>query len=512
MLQATNSESSNGSRVGVFKRLAQFLRGGLKGKLFGQGFGGEGPGSEWPTLTHLTQRAEEVLRREVEEGCVPDIEPQLEEVRALIHAEDLHHSGEPADDEALDQLWVALLRLGMFDELLSLVNRLNLPLRPEVKTFIVYCKDHYEVCRRRGEAYRQSHRDGEVFTLGCIVWGNEYVDNFLHYNLGSMLAPGNIPALRAQGRVVCSIVTDAAGERRMKQHPVFEALSTQADIEFTVIPDELIAILAKGHLVRNFYVLYGMLDHCSIYFAQGAASHLFMIPVDSVVADGSLTNMANYRFDGYFCCGGGNIVAETETFLPALRSRFGDDGPIQISTEDLASMAIEHAHHYFRSQVIAVENTNFGKHPRELFWPVDGGVEVHSVFIHPLFTSAAGLARYKRKHFANIDYGMIPRFCSTPGEIKVIEDPRQAYVNNFTAAGRLYETTGRAFLIEDFIACHNYTYPVQKGLFERAQKLPCRLTGWTSYADVAKDVEAINVRFGVDTHAGRVLQPTSPAP
>src|SRR5262249_34207360 len=252
-----------------------------------------------------------------------------------------------------------------------------------------------------------------------------------------------------------------------------------------------------GHLVQNFYILYGMLDHGSIYFAQGAASHLFMIPVDSIVADGSLANMANYRHQGYECCGGGNIVAETETFLPALDSRYGDDGPIRISTDDLATLAAQHAHHYFRSQIVAAENIDFGKHPREIFWPVDGGVQIHSVFIHPLFTSASGLARYSRKHFANIDYGMIPRMFMQSDTIKIIEDPRQAYVNNFTAANRLYETTGRPCEAEDFLRSHNYPYPVQKSLFTRAQLLPCRLSGWTVCSDVSQEVPAIGASLRV---------------
>ena len=42
-------------------------------------------------------------------------------------------------------------------------------------------------------------------------------------------------------------------------------------VEFTVIPDDVMAILRSGHLVRNFYMLYGMLDHCSIYIAQALA-------------------------------------------------------------------------------------------------------------------------------------------------------------------------------------------------------------------------------------------------
>ena len=264
----------------------------------------------------------------------------------------------------------------------------------------------------------------------------------------------------------------------------------------------MIRILSSGHLVRNFYILYGMLDHCSIFFAQGAASHLFMIPVDSIVADGSLNNMANYRHEGYECCGGGNVVANTETFLPSLDMRYGEDDPISISTEDLATLAVEHAHHYFTSQIVAAENEDFGKHPRELFWPVDGGVEIYSVFIHPLFTTASGLANYRRMHFANIDYGMVPRLFADSDRIKIIEDTRQAYVNNFTARGRLYETTGKPFAVADFLGAHNYSYTVQKSLFKRAQTLPCRLAGWTSYRDVTMDVREISARL---TIAGRSL-------
>ena len=342
-------------------------------------------------------------------------------------------------------------------------------------------------------AIRARHPNCDLFTMGCIVWGEEYINNFLQYNFRSMLSEGNLPSLKRQGPVIFSIVTDADGERRMRRHALFASMSDIGPVEFTVIPDDLMAILRSGHLVRNFYMLYGMLDHCSIYLAQAARSHLFMIPVDSIVADGSLNNMANYRRYGFECCGGGNIVAENETFLPALDSRFGRDGSICISTEDLATLATEHAHHYFRSQIVAVENQDFGKHPREIFWPVQGGVEIHSVFIHPLFTSASGLQRYARRHFANIDYGMIPRMFTDSRTIKVIEDPREAYVNNFTAANRLYETTGRPFSAEDFLLSHDkYSYSVQRSLFTLGQTLPCRLKGWTPFRRVDDDVRQID--------------------
>jgi hypothetical protein len=487
------------------RQLAELLRSWRRSVHAGSGAqSGRPPG---PTLADLANETDALMAAEVRNGCTAEIEAGLGGVRESILSGKLAYLQTVAEEHALDRLWVNLLRLGLFDELLYLLNRYELPLAPEVATFAGYCKSQYEVCRARGEAFREKYPDSDIFTMGCIVWGGEYVGNFLRYNLRSMLSPNNLPAIAKQGRVVCSIVTDAAGELRMRQHPAFSELAEIASIEFTILPDEITSILAKGHLVRNFYILYGMLDHCSIYFAQGAASHLFMIPVDAIVADGSLNNMANYRHEGYECCGGGNIVAETETFLPALDALYGDDAAISVSTDELATLAVKHAHHYFRSQVIARENRDFGKHPRELFWPVDGGVEIHSVFIHPLFTSATGLARYRRKHFANIDYGMIPRMFSTPTAIKIIENPREAYVNNFTAAGRHYETTGRVFTVEDFLSCHDCTYPVQKGLFVRPQALPCRISGWTAYGDVAEDVKTINARLNnaeglsqVDSH------------
>jgi glycosyltransferase domain-containing protein len=449
--------------------------------------------SNAPDLVELAGVTDALLSLEVRSGCFGEVEALLAKASAAIFANKVSYASEQA--HAVERIWINLLRLGLFDELRHVIDQHALPVQADVKTFIDYCALQYVACRKRGQAYRAAHPAGDIFGMGCIVWGETYIRNFLRYNLRSMLSPGNLPALRRQGRVVFSIVTNAAGERQMRDDAIFAQVGALADIEFVVVPDEVIGTLLSGHLVRNFYILYGMLDHCSIFFALGASSHLFMIPVDAVVAEGSLANMADYRHQGYECCGAGNIVANIETFLPAIEEMYPGDGPIAIATAELASLAVEHAHHYFLSQIVAVENVDFGKHPRELFWPRADGVEIHSVFIHPLFTTSRALANYRRMHFANIDYGMIPRMFAGSARIKIIEDPREAYVNNFTAKDRLYETTGQPFAIADFLRCHDWTYPVQKSLFNRGQVLPCRLPGWTAYRDIGSDVREIVQRF-----------------
>jgi hypothetical protein len=453
------------------------------------------------TVFDLVRDTNEILLFEVRHGCTGQVESMLADIRRRLH-DTILYSQTPAEDVAVEQVWINLLRLGMLNDLLGLIKRAELPFPSEICRFLEYCTWQYDVCRERGELIRAQNPNCDLFIMGCIVWGEEYINNFLQYNFRSMLSEGNLPSLKRQGTVVFSIVTDGDGERRMRQHPLFASISDIGLVEFTVIPDELMSILRSGHLARNFYILYGMLDHCSIYLAQAARSHLFMIPVDAIVADGSLNNMANYRRYGFECCGGGNIVAENESFLPALDARFGRDGPICISTADLATLAVEHAHHYFRSQIVALENQDFGKHPRELFWPVEGGVEIHSVFIHPLFTSASALQRYARRHFANIDYGMIPRMFADSRTIKIVEDPREAYVNNFTARNRLYETTARPFAVEDFLSSHEkYSYSLQRSLFIRGQKLPCQLTGWTPFRNVEDDVRQIDVLLRSSNHS-----------
>ena len=122
--------------------------------------------------------------------------------------------------------------------------------------------------------------------MGCIVWGNEYVGNFLRYNLRSMLSENNLRALGAQGRVVFSIVTDAAGERHIRQSPIFGELADIADVEFIIIP----GCSRYGSCpVGISCVISTSFTECSMTFApfsfaQGAASHLFMIPVDSIIS------------------------------------------------------------------------------------------------------------------------------------------------------------------------------------------------------------------------------------
>ena len=297
---------------------------------------------------------------------------------------------------------------------------------------------------RRGQALAHRYSDVEINQVGSIVWGATYLDAFMKYNVRSMLAEGNMPALRRHGIVVHSIVTTESGREYILGHPVYQQLARVAQVEFLCFPEALLDLFKGEHGPDKLsYLLYGILDHTNLFFARGLGGNLFLIPVDSVVASPSFASMRRYLEEGYDCCGAGNLVAEREQFLPALDRRYGDVGVIDIDTRTLASLAFEHGHHYVRSQLIHDGNQDFGRHPRELFWPVPGGIAAHSIYTHPLAISKRRLIRQFAMPYAWVDFLLPVRLFSDPAEFdryKIIEDATEAYINNFAPASRTYAT------------------------------------------------------------------------
>jgi hypothetical protein len=182
------------------------------------GFGAGGPPAVAPLrrpLFDLAKESDELFALEVQTGCFGEVERSIEALSQAI-LQDSFDCAAGAESDVPDRVWISLLRLGLFEELRYLVLHRALPIRDEVKAFIDFCAREYALCQQRGEALRASHPDRDIFTLGFIVWGREYVDNFLRYGLRSMLSKGNLPALSTQGQVVFSIVTDVAGEAQIR--------------------------------------------------------------------------------------------------------------------------------------------------------------------------------------------------------------------------------------------------------------------------------------------------------
>ncbi|HKO08702.1 MAG TPA: hypothetical protein VJ487_13395, partial [Alphaproteobacteria bacterium] len=187
------------------------------------------------SLHELLVSAELIFGFEVRQGCIPEVESKLAALRQTISGGRVSYAAAPQEKADISPLFVVFLRLGLFDEFVELWQRLKLDLPPEIEALVRYCQEAYPLSHWRGKEYRARHRDEEVYVMGAIVWGGEFIENFMQYNLRSMLAPGNLPALGERGAIVFSIITNPAGELQIRRHPVFAQLSRLADIEFSHI-------------------------------------------------------------------------------------------------------------------------------------------------------------------------------------------------------------------------------------------------------------------------------------
>lgn len=344
----------------------------------------------------------------------------------------------------------------------------------------------------RGQSIRDQHPSKEINQIASIVWGETYIQAFMQYNVRSMLAKGNMPALQQKGLLIHSIVTTERGKKQIMAHPAFVLLEQCAQVEFFCFPESLLDMSKGDKNPDKFsYLLYGILDHINLFFARGLRANVFLIPVDSIVANPSFTNMRRYLEEGFDCCGAGNLVAEREAFLPALDAAYGSSPVIEVDTRSLATTALKHPHHYIVSQLIHDNNKDFGRHPRELFWPTDGGILVHSIYTHPLAISARAICKDVPLPFKWVDSLLPPRLFSSPKDFpryKIIENAEEAYINNFAPADRKYETTGRAFNAYDFALAHTYSYPVHRYMLNIRQFIPCDYAPLNCRNDIDEDM------------------------
>lgn len=382
--------------------------------------------------------------------------------------------------------------------------------KPRIKLLIALLhfiqSEEIEVTRYGGDI-RESSPGDEINLVGSIVWGEKYLEGFMAYNVRSMLASGNMPHLKEKGVLVHSIVTTQEGREYIKRHPVYRQLSEVARVEFFCFPEKLLDLF-KGEDGPDkwSYLLYGILDHINIFFARSLRANLFLIPVDSIVANPSFTNMRRYiTEDGYDCCGGGNLVAERDGFLAALERLYGKSGALEISTKELATLALKHPHNYITSQLIHDDNKSFGKHAREMFWPTAGGVELRSIYTHPLATSAKRICGNYVMPYSWVDFLLPTRLFPDESEFhkyKIINNAEEAYINNYAPDSRMYEVTGRAFHAQDFAAAHVHSHPIHRYMLNTRQFIPCDYPPIKCRNNIAMDIELVKNALNIFCNEG----------
>lgn len=246
------------------------------------------------------------------------------------------------------------------------------------------------------------------------VWGHRYVRQFLEIGLPTLLAPGNVPALAQSLPSEFEILTSAADESYIRQHPVFLRLAEvcQANIRpidhlITAGNNSTTLTLAYAEAIRA--AGRAMLDTCFLFLVS-----------DYIVADGSLASVLARVRAGTDAVLVGNFQVTAEEAMPWLRERIGSDAAAgaAISARELMRFALDHLHPATVANTVNASLTH-NAHSNRLFWRVDDQTLLGRFYLMHMIAVRPEVIDFRVG--ASWDYSFVPEMCPS-GNLSVITD------------------------------------------------------------------------------------------
>jgi len=246
------------------------------------------------------------------------------------------------------------------------------------------------------------------------VWGHRYVRQFLEIGLPTLMAPGNVPALAQSLPSEFEILTSAADESYIRQHPVFLRLSEVCRASIRPI-DHLITAgnnsttltLAYAEAIRT--AGRATLDTC-----------FFFLVSDYIVADGSLASVLARVRAGADAVLVGNFQVTAEEAMAWLRERIGPDpgAGAAISSRELMRFALDHLHPATVANTVNASLTH-NAHTNRLFWRVDDRTLLGRFYLMHMIAVRPEVVDFRVG--ASWDYSFVPEMCPS-GNVSVITD------------------------------------------------------------------------------------------
>ena len=213
-----------------------------------------------------------------------------------------------------------------------------------------------------------------VFHLVMQAWGPAYCRMLTETCLPALLAPGNIPALAAEWPAKFIIFTRDQDIRRITDSPSYARLAAILPVEFKTIDEELRV---------NKYAALTMIHHRVLgtaWYEQAAV--VWLVP-DAIWSDGSLRTVSRAAAAGKRAVMQPALRVVKDDAMPAVKALLGAPGFDGFAARDLARLALDHMHPYYRA--CYWNEPLFNTSPALVFWPVGNeGVAARGFHLHPL--------------------------------------------------------------------------------------------------------------------------------
>lgn len=211
---------------------------------------------------------------------------------------------------------------------------------------------------------------GNKLAVSVVCWGDHYNRNLDKYFLGSLLAPGNLPAIHERIKLFILIASPEKDFEQIRAGRNFQALQKFAEIIHLTIPECPPGVHGCTHMG---------LGHIKITeWAHENGAFLSALPPDMVLSDGLYTTIADKIEEG-FC----NVYAtcmrcEEESFIPMVdgfNSKRKNNNPSADPFIVTAGEVVDATMHCLHSQCVVWDASkgNLSPFPVAPFWPLIPG-------------------------------------------------------------------------------------------------------------------------------------------
>ena len=241
--------------------------------------------------------------------------------------------------------------------------------------------------RLPSQPYREEQRPT---LLSLVIWGEAYVEKCLKYAIPSLLAPGNIPALAAQGGVIVDIYTSENGRTLLEDDEAFGALTRFAEVKFTEIPDSLLGYEKTEATPDPDRWCVAGAQYTAAIAARHLDADLAFIGVDNIYSDSYLSGAKAYIEAGHSGVVTSAIRAQEEPMDDFLKEEIPGTGSpdIEIDSAQLLAYAAQNMNRQFFDSFISSDDTHVGQDPVALFFGTEEGFASHTFQLNPAMISS----------------------------------------------------------------------------------------------------------------------------
>lgn len=380
--------------------------------------------------------------------------------------------------------------MGAVEQALTLADRLTAE-QPQLSAFrplrAMAMDQGFEPALVLGEPAREGRR----IYLSLPCWGARFIDLMERAALGSLLAPGNLPALAKRASLILEIFATPDDLAQLRASETLRRVSGYCETRVFLFPA---AIASQARSAP--YIFYGCASHATLLKAEREGADMIFLYPDVIYADGCLQSIANRLTNAPYA-----IFADTLNSYakPVLDRLAGDDrsGVLAVGSATLIDTAIQHLSKRTLNGLYHPGNRSVSTDPNRILFKTERGLRMHSFVMGPTYVSHAGFAPLILKNFATAD-GLFTShllYKLADDQIEVLSTEDLCVVEVADGDGQLFPLTDRA--LEEAIPA----YFRDNGLNARRFKLFDRPTLYpgatppegpvTSEAEMAERLESL---------------------